>query len=182
MPLGPLDVALSPPLPPGVRATAERRHPRSESSRSVGVHHFREWPRSSSSDGAALSHRQPCVTLRTDHATALRAKPWRIHPANLAFYRQIRGSDVASQPVMARSSHVKQPERRILALCAAMQHPALQIDVYPRWINSIDTPCGAVRNAIRTPGRMVFGSIVNGTPLAFSSVTAPSMSSTVSPK
>jgi hypothetical protein len=53
---------------------------------------------------------------------------------------------------------------------------------YPRWINSIETFCGAVRNAIFTPGRISFGSMVNATPFPFSSFTAPARSSTVIPK
>ena len=52
----------------------------------------------------------------------------------------------------------------------------------PRWINSIETFCGAVRKAIVTPGRIVVGSIVKVTPLLFSSATALWILSTVMPK
>ena len=76
------------------------------------------------------------------------------------------------------------------ARCAIPATPALQAEtsnstragVQPLWISSIDTFCGAVRKAMRTPGRMVFGSIVKATPFAFSSATARSISVTVSPK
>jgi hypothetical protein len=47
--------------------------------------------------------------------------------------------------------------------------------------NSIWTFCGPRRKAMRTPGRIVFGSTVNSAPFCFSSSTTLSMPSTRSP-
>ena len=47
--------------------------------------------------------------------------------------------------------------------------------------SSIWTFCGPRKKAMRTPGRMVFGSTVNSAPFCFSSVTTASMPSTRSP-
>ena len=71
--------------------------------------------------------------------------------------------------------------RRLKAISLELTGALRPPEAYPRWISSIDTFCGAVRNAIRTPGRIVFGSMVNATPLPFSSATAASTLSTVSP-
>ena len=47
--------------------------------------------------------------------------------------------------------------------------------------SSIWTFCGPRKKAMRTPGRMVFGSTVNSAPFCFSSATTASMPSTRSP-
>jgi hypothetical protein len=48
--------------------------------------------------------------------------------------------------------------------------------------SSIEMPCGPRMKQMRTPGRIVVGSLVNSTPLALISAATASMSFTVSPK
>ena len=48
--------------------------------------------------------------------------------------------------------------------------------------SSIEMPCGPRMKQMRTPGRMVVGSLVNSTPLALISAATASMSFTVNPK
>ena len=70
---------------------------------------------------------------------------------------------------------------RSCSFCAPLgSWPARQAD--ERSSSSIETPSGPRRKAMRMPGRMLFGSIVNSAPFALRSATMASMPVTDSPK
>ena len=65
---------------------------------------------------------------------------------------------------------------------ASCANCARQAYFLSRSSSSIEMPCGPRMKQMRTPGRIVVGSLVNSTPLALISAATASMSFTVSPK
>ena len=104
----------------------------------------------------------------------------------LAFLRPRLGSEQAT-PARPRAQLKRTPpagssRKRTGAPPSAADKVDSPCQTGLRSSSSIEIPSGPRRKAMRTPGRMVLGSIVNSAPLALSPATTSSMPVTVSPK